>query len=236
MRRISIKGLNIGVTGLQEKVSKARAAYDKWKARIKELDGQEAKQTYVPAKIVALKSEARAGALKEVRGLKEEMTTLAGPALGQRRLWSKAAMLRDTKFSEVPDYLRGDRGAVVQYELLHATKELALSTRAARLSNESLLEAIETAVACDELATVAILVTEAELRGDGRLKLQVNEAIRSIQFPEVQEAEECFNSMERSLAEVSALEGELVDPLSQSAKATAQFFQFNRQTDEPDAA
>jgi hypothetical protein len=233
MKKIHLSGLQQGAKGFTEKVANARAHYDVWKAKLKDLDGPKAKRDYTPVKLQELRTEAKNEALKAVRDIQAGMQEIAGRVLPQRKRWSKAALLREQRFYDVPkgmSYLEKDLQHMAAVESLNASRELRALIWAQRLDDDSLLAAITDAVDVEELPLLSVLVSEAGNRKkDGAMyQLKVNEALKPISFPETVEAEKAFGEMEFALEEIQALEHEIREPTSSFAQGHASFFPVQR--------
>jgi hypothetical protein len=226
MKRIHLNGLRQASKLLSEKAAKARGVYDSWQARLKELDGPQAKRNYTVMRLEELRTEARTDALRQLRHVKSDMRVTIEPALGQRKRWTKAALLREQRFSKTPKemgFLEEDRRFMATTEQLHATRELSALIRAGRLDDEALLEEIENAVEVEDLPYLGVLTSEAGNRkaGGELYKLKVNQAIKKLDFPELADAEKAFSEIETAAAEVVSLEYALENPYSSFAQGQA---------------
>jgi hypothetical protein len=241
MKKIHVNGLKMAAKLVQEKAAKARGVYDSWNARLKELDGPQAKRNYTALRLEELRTDARTDALRQLRHVKADMRVTIEPALGQRKRWTKAALLREERFSKTPKemgFLEEDRRFMATTEQLHATRELSALIRAGRLDDDALLEEIENAVEVEDLPYLGVLTSEAGNRkaGGELYKLKVNQAIKKLDFPELADAEKAFSEIETAAAEVVSLEYALENPFSSFAQQQASIHPTLRAIEERQAA
>jgi hypothetical protein len=198
----------------------ARESYARFRKKLEDLEKD--KSRYSSSYFGELKAEITQTALSNIRLYFEELRDELAPALAEKGLHERAAYLLDSRV--VDEVLAKDKskdGRLLRAieEMNHGLRELTLSARVARLSDEQLASRAQIAVQMNDTQLAAVCLDEANARPSGLVKVQVETALKDIAVPETEIASTFFDQAEIALREMEALAQLVKDPTDQGAYA-----------------
>ncbi|HEV8714704.1 MAG TPA: hypothetical protein VGX03_17975 [Candidatus Binatia bacterium] len=200
----------------------AKESYQVLQTKSKALEADRSK--YTPKYFDELRGEIKHTAKHNLQFYREQLHGSIAEALTERELHTHAAYLADfrTPDESVDPNDKSKEGKMLRLlaDLNQNIRELNLTARITRLSDEDLADRAELAGRMQDHAAVAVCLEEARSRGKGLLTLKVQRVAESLEVPGLKEAEEFFEEAEQVLKGIDARITLVDDPQNMMAHAT----------------